>query len=69
MPKKYKQSDITSKMQPCRWDYAGKLAFCWNGTLITDPYTDETGRFLVDPTKYYGLTKKDVERMRKNKVV
>jgi len=56
-------------MQPCRWDYAGKLAFCWNGTLITDPYTDETGRFLVDPIKYYGLTKKDVERMRKNKVV
>jgi len=56
-------------MQPCKWDYVGKLGFCWNGTLITDPYSDETGRLKVDPIKYYGLTKKDVERMRKNKVV
>ena len=53
---KYKQSDITNKMQPCKWDYVGKLGFCWNGTLITDPI------------KYYGLTKKDVERMRKNSI-
>jgi hypothetical protein len=68
MPKKYKQSDIINKMQPCKWDYVGKLGFCWNGTLITNPYSDETGRLKVDPIKYYGLTKKDVERMRKNSI-
>ena len=68
MPKKYKQSDIINKMQPCKWDYVDRLGFCWNGTLITNPYSDETGRLEVDAIKYYGLTKKDVERMRKNSI-
>ena len=28
---------------------------------ITDPYYDETGRFFVDPIKYYGLTEYDLK--------
>jgi hypothetical protein len=32
-----------------------------NNTKITDPYYDETGRFFVDPIKYYGLTEYDLK--------
>ena len=28
--------------------------FEWNGILIWDPTTDETGRHSVDPFQYYG---------------
>lgn len=28
--------------------------FEWNGVLIWDPTTDETGRESVDPVEYYG---------------
>ena len=29
--------------------------FEFNGVTITDPWMDETGRFEVDPIKYYGV--------------
>ena len=29
--------------------------FLFNGTWITDPSMDETGRFPVDPVEYYGV--------------
>ena len=32
-----------------------------NDTWITNPYYDETGRFFVDPIKYYGLTECDLK--------
>ena len=32
-----------------------------NDVWITDPYYDETGRFFVDPIKYYGLTEYDLK--------
>ena len=32
-----------------------------NDTWITNPYYDETGRFFVDPIKYYGLTEQDLK--------
>ena len=32
-----------------------------NDTWITNPYYDETGRFFVDPIKYYGLTEYDLK--------
>ena len=32
-----------------------------NDVWITDPYYDETGRFFVDPIKYYGLTEHDLK--------
>ena len=31
-----------------------KIEFDYNGTFITDPYYDETGRFPVNPETYYG---------------
>tara|TARA_B100001250_G_C19768594_1_gene775979 strand:- start:692 stop:871 length:180 start_codon:yes stop_codon:yes gene_type:complete len=35
--------------------------FVFNEFFITDPYTDETGRFDVNPSEYYGLTIKQME--------
>ncbi len=32
------------------------MEFIFNNTVITDPTMDETGRFSVDPIKYYGET-------------
>ena len=31
-----------------------KIEFEYEGTWITDPYLDETGRFEVKPKVYYG---------------
>jgi len=28
--------------------------FIYQGTVITNPHYDETGRFVVDPINYYG---------------
>lgn len=28
--------------------------FIFQGTVITNPHYDETGRFVVDPVNYYG---------------
>ena len=28
--------------------------FIFQGTVITNPHYDETGRFVVDPINYYG---------------
>jgi hypothetical protein len=33
-----------------------KIEFEYEGTWITDPYLDETGRFEVNPEEYYGET-------------
>jgi len=30
------------------------MEFIFDGTRITDPTMDETGRFSVDPIEYYG---------------
>lgn len=30
------------------------VAFCFNETLITNPFLDEKGLYEVDPVKYYG---------------
>lgn len=32
-----------------------RIEFDYNGTFITDPYYDETGRFSVNPENYYGV--------------
>ena len=32
----------------------------FQGIAITNPFYDETGRFLVDPYKYYKLSKEQV---------
>ena len=34
---------------------AGMLGFDFEGTYILDPTMDETGRYPVDPKKYYNL--------------
>ena len=34
------------------------LGFDYNGTFITDPFVSECSRFVLDPIKNYGLTKK-----------
>jgi len=38
-----------------------KKGFNFKGQHITDPYYDETGRFKVDPKKYYGLSDKQLK--------
>jgi hypothetical protein len=39
------------------WKATKEWQFNYQGTCITDPYLDETGRFKVsDPIKYYGMT-------------
>lgn len=40
-----------------------KLGFDYNGTFITDPFTSECSRFVLDPIKDYGLTKQQVNDM------
>ena len=50
--------------------YEGKLGFVFdNSIIITDCYLDETGRFPVNPTKYYGLTHNQVEQMKGKKAI
>ena len=39
--------------------------FVFNEFFITDPYMDETGRFDVNPSEYYGLTLKQLEILAK----
>ena len=36
----------------------GKLGFNYDGFFITDPFVSECSRFVLDPIKDYGLTKK-----------
>lgn len=36
-----------------------KQGFLFNGVWITDPTLDETGRFTVDPSTYYGTSYKE----------
>ena len=40
---------------------SGIKGFYFKEKFITDPYLDETGRFEVSPTQYYGLTDKQME--------
>lgn len=35
-------------------ELAPEDGFMYNGTLITNPFTSECGRFLVNPFLYYG---------------
>ena len=35
---------------------SGTKGFDFEGFFITDPYTTESMRFIVDPKEYYGLT-------------
>lgn len=35
-------------------DSSDMVGFLYNGTHIINPWLDETGRFEVDPYKYYG---------------
>ena len=39
------------------------LGFEFNGTYIVDPTLDETARFPVIATKYYGISARDRDRM------
>ena len=39
----------------------GKKGFDYKGQFITDPKSDPTARFSVDPKKYYGLTDKQIK--------
>ena len=39
------------------------LGFDYNGTFITDPFVSECSRFVLDPIKNYGLTKKQTNDM------
>ena len=49
--------------------YDGKPGFVHNEFIITDCYLDETGRFPVNPTKYYGLTYTQVRQMKGRKAL
>ena len=42
---------------------AGMLGFDFEGTYILDPTMDETGRYPVDPIKYYGLNNYQLSAM------
>jgi len=42
------------------------LGFDYNGTFITDPFVSECSRFVLDPIKNYGLTKKQTNDMIKH---
>jgi len=37
-----------------------RIGFIFNDLYIINPYIDESGRFSVDPQKYYGLSNDDV---------
>ena len=39
----------------------GKKGFDYKGQFITDPKSDPSARFSVDPKKYYGLTDKQIK--------
>ena len=41
----------------------GMLGFEFNGTYIVDPTLDETARFPVIASKYYGISLKNKKRM------
>ena len=43
----------------------GTLGFNYNGFFITDPSLSECGRFEMNPTKDYGLTKEQVKQLEK----
>ena len=49
--------------------YDGKPGFVHNDFIITDCYLDETGRFPVNPIKYYGLTHTQVRQMKGVKAI
>ena len=38
-----------------------EIGFAYNGIWITDPTLDETGRFTVDPSEYYGSRYENAE--------
>ena len=42
-----------------------RLGFVHEGMFITEPDASECGRFMVDPTKEYGLTKKEFDLIMK----
>ncbi len=42
---------------------SGMLGFEFNGTYIVDPTLDETGKFPVSSTIYYGISARDKKRM------
>ena len=44
---------------------AERLGFVHGGVFITEPDTSACGRFEVDPTKEYGLTKKEFDLIMK----
>ena len=46
-----------------------RLGFVHQGMFITEPDSSECGRFMVDPTQEYGLTKKEFDLIMKfNKI-
>ena len=46
-----------------------RLGFVYEGMFITEPDSSECGRFMVDPTQEYGLTKKEFDLIMKfNKI-
>ena len=42
-------------MKKNKLEYYFDNTFTFNDFIIKDPYLDETGRFEVDPLKYYGV--------------
>ena len=42
----------------------GMKSFVYEDTYITDPTLDETGRYPVDPKKYYNLTDSQIKEMK-----
>tara|TARA_R100000544_G_scaffold31209_1_gene17508 strand:+ start:281 stop:592 length:312 start_codon:yes stop_codon:yes gene_type:complete len=45
--------DLKKKMEATSIQHQ-RMEFIFDGTRITDPTMDETGRFSVDPIEYYG---------------
>ena len=46
----------------------GMKSFIFQDTYITDPTLDETGRYPVDPKKYYGLTDSQIQEMKESNI-
>jgi hypothetical protein len=42
-----------------------RIGFVHEDFFITEPFTTECGRFEVDPTEYYGITKDEAEMIEK----
>ena len=42
-----------------------RMGFEWKDFFITEPFSSECGRFEVDPTKYYGITKDEADMIEK----